>query len=168
MVQKIYLKMHPVSCSDTHHYVKYLVNHVMVKNTKTWIFWEQKITFLRNKKIFNLCLRWHILRSYYFVSEVTFAFSNKNFHFFAIKTGYSEQLNKSRNKLSSIRAILDFFCIYRYGLVNSFQKKCYVIFNDIIPWYISNWFLYFAYFYARFQTIFIIFYKKNVDDFFVF
>ena len=28
--------------------------------------------FLRNKKILNLCLRWHILRSYYFIAEVTF------------------------------------------------------------------------------------------------
>ena len=28
--------------------------------------------FLRNKKILNLCLRWHILRSYCFLAEVTF------------------------------------------------------------------------------------------------
>ena len=33
-----------------------LVNHGMVKNTKTWISWEQNITFLWNKKIINLCL----------------------------------------------------------------------------------------------------------------
>ena len=43
----------------------------MVKNTKTWISWERNIIFLRNKKILNLCLRWHILRSYHFVAEVT-------------------------------------------------------------------------------------------------
>ena len=49
-----------------------LVNHGMVKNTKAWISWERKITFLRNKKNLNLCLRWHILRSYHFVVEVTF------------------------------------------------------------------------------------------------
>ena len=30
------------------------------------------ITFLQNKKILNLGLRWHILRSYHFVAEVTF------------------------------------------------------------------------------------------------
>ena len=30
------------------------------------------MTFLRNKKILNLCLKWHILRSYYFVPEVTY------------------------------------------------------------------------------------------------
>ena len=28
--------------------------------------------FLRNKKNLNLCFRWHILRSYRFVAEVTF------------------------------------------------------------------------------------------------
>ena len=50
----------------------YLVNHWMCKNTKTWKSWEQNITFLRNKKIFNLCFRWHILRSYGFEAEVTF------------------------------------------------------------------------------------------------
>ena len=49
-----------------------LVNHGMVKNKKTWITWEQKITFLWNKKILNMCLRWHNLISYHFVAEVTF------------------------------------------------------------------------------------------------
>ena len=44
----------------------------MVKNTKTWIFWEFNITFLWNKKILNLCLRWHNLRSYCFAVQVTF------------------------------------------------------------------------------------------------
>ena len=34
--------------------------------------WERNIIFLRNKKILNLCCRWHILRSYRFVAEVTF------------------------------------------------------------------------------------------------
>ena len=32
---------------------------------------ENKTIFLRNKKILNLCLRQHILRSYRFVAEVT-------------------------------------------------------------------------------------------------
>ena len=48
------------------------VNHGMVKNTKTWISWEQNIIFLQNKKILNLCPRWHVQRSYHFVVEVTF------------------------------------------------------------------------------------------------
>ena len=72
MVQKIYSKMHTVWCTNTHDDVSDLVNHRMVKNTKTWISRERKIIFLRNKKILKLCLRWHILRSYHFVAEVTF------------------------------------------------------------------------------------------------
>ena len=59
-------KMHPVSCTTTHHDITDLINHGMVKNTKTCI------TFLQNEKILNLCLRWHIFRSYCFVAEVTF------------------------------------------------------------------------------------------------
>ena len=70
VVQKIYSKIHPVSCTNTHHDVTDLVNDGMVKNTKTWISWEQNITFLRNKKIINMCLRWHILRSYCFVFKL--------------------------------------------------------------------------------------------------
>ena len=65
-------KMHPVSCTNTHRDVTDLVNHVMVNDTKTWISQEQNITFLWNKKILNLCLRWHILRSYRFAAEVTY------------------------------------------------------------------------------------------------
>ena len=64
--------MHIVSCTNTHHDATDLLNHGTVKNTKTRITWEWNITFLRNKKILNLCLRWHILRSYCFVAEVTF------------------------------------------------------------------------------------------------
>ena len=44
----------------------------MAKNTKTWISWERNIIFRRNKAILNLCFRWHILRIYRFVAEVTF------------------------------------------------------------------------------------------------
>ena len=72
MVQKIYWKMHPVSCTNTHHDVTDLVKHQVVKNTKTWISRERNVIFLSNKKIINLCLRWHIWRNYYFVAEVTF------------------------------------------------------------------------------------------------
>ena len=32
MVQKIYSKMRPVLCTNTHHGITYLVNHGMVKN----------------------------------------------------------------------------------------------------------------------------------------
>ena len=72
MVQRIYSKMHPVSGTNSHHDVTDLENHGMVKNTKTWISWEQNIIFLQNKKILNLCFWWHILRSYQFVAEVNF------------------------------------------------------------------------------------------------
>ena len=72
VVQKIYSKMYFISCTNTHHDVTDLVNHWMVKNTKTWISWEQNIAFLQNKQILNLCLRWNILRSYSLLAEVTF------------------------------------------------------------------------------------------------
>ena len=42
--------MHLVSCTNTRHDVTDFVDHEMVRNTKTLISWEQKITFLRNKK----------------------------------------------------------------------------------------------------------------------
>ena len=74
VVQKIYSEIHLVSSAYTHHDVTDLVNHGMIKNTKTWRSWERNITFLRNKKILSLCLRWHSLRSYCFVAEVTFQF----------------------------------------------------------------------------------------------
>ena len=71
VVQKIYLKVHLVSCTNTHCDVTDLINHGMVKNTKTWISWERNKIFPQNKKILNLCFRWHILISYHFVAEVT-------------------------------------------------------------------------------------------------
>ena len=65
-----------LSCTNTHHDITDFVDLGMVKNTKTWMSWEENITSLRNKKILNMCLRWHISRSYCFVAEVTF---NLNF-----------------------------------------------------------------------------------------
>ena len=69
---KIYSKMHFISCTNPHCDVTDLVNHGMVKKTKTLISWERNIIFLQNKKILNLCFRWQILRSYHFEAEVTF------------------------------------------------------------------------------------------------
>ena len=68
-VQKIYSKMHRVSCTNnTHHDVIIdSENHSMFKNTKTWISWEWYIPFRWNKTILNLCLRLQILRNYHFV-----------------------------------------------------------------------------------------------------
>ena len=48
-------------------------------NKKTWISWKQNITFLRNQKILNLCLIWHVLKSYIFVVKVTFKLISTNF-----------------------------------------------------------------------------------------
>ena len=66
--------MYPVSYTNTHHIITVLVNRGMVKNTKIWTSWEWNITFLRNKKILNLCIRSHNLRSYPFVAKVTLNF----------------------------------------------------------------------------------------------
>ena len=68
VVRKIYSKMHLVSSTNTHRDVTDLVNHGMLKNIKTWISWERNIVFLRNIKFLNLCLRWHIWKSYRFVA----------------------------------------------------------------------------------------------------
>ena len=72
LVQKIYSKMYLVLCTNTHRDITDLVNHGKVENAKTWISWKRDMVFLRNKKILNLCLRWHILRNYHFVAEATF------------------------------------------------------------------------------------------------
>ena len=56
--------------ANTHHDVTDLVNHLMFKNTK--LEYLQKGTFLRYKKILNLCFRWHIFRRYRFIAEVTY------------------------------------------------------------------------------------------------
>ena len=64
VVQKIYSKMHLVSCTNTHCDITDLVNDGIVKNTKTWISSERDIIFLCNKKILNPCFRWHILLSF--------------------------------------------------------------------------------------------------------
>ena len=69
--QKIYSKMYIVSYTVILIVTSDSVNHRMAINTKTWITWERNIIFLWSKKILNLCLRWHILRSYRFVAEVT-------------------------------------------------------------------------------------------------
>ena len=66
-----YIRKCTVFCTNIHLDVIDLVHHGMVKNTK-FDYLENETTFLRNKKIINLCLRWHILRSYRFIVEVTF------------------------------------------------------------------------------------------------
>ena len=45
----------------------------------------------------------------------------KEFAFFAVKIGYSDQLNKARNKSPSIIAILDFFAYAHRALLTVFR-----------------------------------------------
>ena len=52
----IFKKIYPVSCTNTYHDVTDLVNHGIVKKTKTVISCERNITFLRNKKFFQKLL----------------------------------------------------------------------------------------------------------------
>ena len=51
MVQKIYSKTHPLSCTDTHHDVTDLINHGMVKDTKNLNSLRTEHNFSTNKKI---------------------------------------------------------------------------------------------------------------------
>ena len=50
-VQNIYSKMHPVSCTNTHHDVRDLVNDGIVENSKTSKFLELNIVFYEMKKL---------------------------------------------------------------------------------------------------------------------
>ena len=63
------------------------------------IYWEWNITFLLNKKILNLCLRWHILRSYCFAVEVTFQACVRYFLFYFIFFHLMIGLQKLRKTL---------------------------------------------------------------------
>ena len=61
--------MYPSSWTNTRDGTD-LVNHAMVKNTKTWNISRTKL-FHETKK-FLTCLRLHILQSYRFAAEATF------------------------------------------------------------------------------------------------
>ena len=63
-----------ISYTNSYHDFTDLVNHEMVKNTKTLISWELNITFPLNKNILNVCLKWQILRNCCFVLNVIFKF----------------------------------------------------------------------------------------------
>ena len=54
MVQKIYSKMHHISCTNTHRDITDLVNHGMVKNTKLE-YLEKGTYFLYEIKKFIIC-----------------------------------------------------------------------------------------------------------------
>ena len=73
---KRYIPKCTLSLVHTHHDMTDLENHRMVKNTKSWTSRERNITFLWSKNILNLCLRWHIFRSFCFVAEASFNSQN--------------------------------------------------------------------------------------------
>ena len=65
---KIYImqfKIYIQKCTVFHLLILIIMSYRMFKgifkNTKTWISWE-----------FSMCLKWHILRNYHFVAEITF------------------------------------------------------------------------------------------------
>ena len=134
-VQKIYSKMHPVLRTNTHPDVTDLINHGMVKNTRTYISWEPNITFQRNKKILNLCLRWYILRSYRFAFYHAFSsmletgsYCKKHFHHF--KGLLLKQTKQFTSLVISIRLL-------KSALKIRFLKLKFDIFEPILPFLIK-------------------------------
>ena len=55
MVYKIFLKMHSVSCTNTHHDVTDLVNHGMVKNKKNMNILKTECNFFYKIKKILTC-----------------------------------------------------------------------------------------------------------------
>ena len=122
---KRYIQKCPLSqVLNTVHDVIDLVNHGMIKNTQTWIYWERYITFLQNKKILNLCLKWHILINYPFVAKVTF----KNEIQRTVDTIIGE-----KQELSKIEYFYTFLLNCNIiHMSNKFNKNLSVIFLDLI------------------------------------
>ena len=100
--QKIYLKMYLAPCTNTHRDVTDSINDGMVKYTKTCISWERNMICVRNKKILNLCLIWHIFKSYHFVTELTFKYSllTKTIHHHQAKHFYIKNIPVKGNFLT--------------------------------------------------------------------
>ena len=88
---------------------KYTLSHVLTiivtrhRYGKSWDGWKYKnLNILRTeikkkwKKILNLCLRWNILRSHHFVTEVTFnSVRNILSWFFALHSDWTSTALKS-------------------------------------------------------------------------
>ena len=98
MVQNLYSKMHPVSCTITHCDDTDLVNHGMVENTKKLniLRMEIKKNWKKNLDLCcRLCLR-NILRSHRFVPEVTFnSVRNILSFYFALHSDWTSTAVKS-------------------------------------------------------------------------
>ena len=119
MFQKIYSKVHPVLCTNTHNDATDLVNHGIVKNIKTWTSWKRNTIFLRNKKILNLSLRWHILRSYRFIVEVTVKWwSSKSWHLL-LRVG-----KKGETKYLNPLPVSPYVCLVLEKITKVFKGDC--------------------------------------------
>ena len=116
VVQKKSSKMYLVSFTNSHCDVTDTVIHGMVKNTKPWISWERNISFLWNQKILNLCHRWHNLRSYCFVAEVTF---NKNNSILNVAHLGWETKKTFQSRLPKTALNVTFFVSFYFNLMNS-------------------------------------------------
>ena len=82
------------------------VNCGMVKNTKNLISRVWSITSSRNENILNLYLRWHILRSIFFVMEITLNHRQilRMKKYFSVKSLFSV-LTQTRNNLKPTETI---------------------------------------------------------------
>ena len=132
---KRYIQKCTVLRTNTHPDVTDLINHGMVKNTRTYISWEPNITFQRNKKILNLCLRWYILRSYRFAFYHAFSsmletgsYCKKHFHHF--KGLLLKQTKQFTSLVISIRLL-------KSALKIRFLKLKFDIFEPILPFLIK-------------------------------
>ena len=96
------------SCTYTNYETTDLLNHTIVKNTKTLISWEWNVTFYKTK-ILHLCLKWHILRSYRFVADATL----KDYIWHLTNNDYQHLIMKYRCKnKDTITIHLSIICLF--------------------------------------------------------
>ena len=93
----------------------------MVRNARTWISWKPKITFLWNKEILNLCLRWYIFRNYPFVVEVTFNSLFKKIKMLSLAYSRERKYANTHIILQEIKTV--FIWLYMEGLY--YSKSCH-------------------------------------------
>ena len=123
VIQKIYPKMHPVSCVKTHHDITDLVNREMVKNTKKLYILRTEHSFSKKiKYILKLCHRWHILRSSSFV-----AFKDELlYQFYLLNKSLLIKINTLFGKINSVLVIVLYHTVIsvrQYCDANSFSSS---------------------------------------------
>ena len=117
--------MHLLPCTNAHLDITDFVDLGMVKNANIWISWEWNITFLRIKKM-NLCLRWHIFRSYCSVEEVTFNNNKKN-----------DKLSNNRNY--SLFSLMAIFLKHLWLIPNILKWQNCKIFTNLVHSQNPSW-----------------------------